>query len=152
MLSEENKNRLNDRVLYKKSPPSKRDEYTYWCKNWTFTVKRYGDGRVFMKDTYWTTESNCIEVTDDNIDEFVEVFNFDDVTEMKSDYRDEYEDGDTYCVAVDSGGIAYPKYFVKKDARRSKEKLIKKYEDEIKSLENRLEYKRESLARLKNDC
>jgi hypothetical protein len=149
MLSEENKKRLNSRVLYRKDPPRPMGEYTYWCKNWTFTVKEHRDGRVFMADTYWSSDSHNIEVTDDNIDEFTEVFNFDDVIEMRSDYRDEYEDEDTYCVSVDSGGMSYPKIFRKKGANRSQNKLIEKYEDEIKRLESSLEYKMESLARVK---
>ena len=64
----------------------------------------------------------------------------------------EYDEDDYWHVAVDSGGMyCGGKYFVKKGATKSKEKVLERIEGEIRSLERQIESKKAEYQRVKND-
>lgn len=157
MLSEENYNKLNENFLYKKAPKRDPNEMyigcipiSYWCKNWTFKVKKY-NGKALMYDTYWSTQKNYIEVTDNNINDFKVIFDITKVKQTLKEIVDEYNKEDIFCVAIDSGGISYPKYFVRKEAKKSKELQIEKKKEEIRKLKYKLENIERELNELINN-
>jgi len=154
MLSKENYNKLNENILYKLEPKRNPEEsyigcipMSYWCRNWTFRVQK-GNDRAIMCDTYWTTQGNYIEVTDKNISEFEVILDMNKVKMISKESSDEYDTEDVFCVAIDSGGITYPKYFVKKNANKSRAKQIEKKEEEIRKLKHKLEWAERELKEL----
>jgi hypothetical protein len=146
VLSENNKNAIIKTGLYSHKPDVKYRgtlyaDNLYWCMNWTFKPSFYQDGRVFMVDTYFNDKS--IELTDENIGEFTLIFDFNEVQQESS--PEEYNEDDIYHVAIDSGGMyCGGKYFRRKNAKRSKEKLIDICKSKLKSAEYDVKkYKRE---------
>lgn len=153
-LSKENYDKLNENLLYKLEPKRNTEEsyigcipMSYWCRNWTFRVQK-GNDHAIMCDTYWTTQGNYIEVTDQNISEFEVIFDMNEVKMISKESSDEYDTEDVFCVAIDSGGITYPKYFVKKNANKSRAKQIEKKEEEIRKLKHKLEWAERELKEL----
>lgn len=154
MLSKENYDKLNTNFLYKREPTWKDNHTnTYWCKNWTFRVQKLKDGRAIMLDTYFNSwDSHRIEVTDQNINEFEVVFDFNEVKRIRDYEADEYDKCDKFRVATDSGGYSCGNlYWVKKDAQKSKNLLIEKTQSEINSLKRELEWKERQLKELKEE-
>jgi hypothetical protein len=144
-LSKSNYEKLDENLLYSTQPSDVADKYIYWCKNWTFKVHKLDSGIAYMIDTYYDSwDSHKIKVTDDNIDQFEVVFDFRDVRRIRDSEQAEYNEEDLYCAATDSGGYnCGGLYWVKRNAKKSKTKLIEKTGLEIESLR----YKLSSLER-----
>ena len=156
MLSKENVNKLIMTGLYKHEPDRRYRSSLYWnsmyhCFNWTFKVRHYEeDDEWYMVDTYFNDK--LIELTDDNFDEFEFLFDFNEVEKHSGRHIYEYDESDWWHVAVDSGGMfCGGKYFIKKGAVKIKDRVIERLENEIKSLESDIRYKKETLERVKND-
>jgi len=148
MLSKENYDRLDTNNLYKKEPDD-RDAYTYHCKNWTFRVyKNDDDNMAYMLDTYFNSwDSHKIKVTDENIDEFKIVFDFRKVEQ--TNYPEEYENKDIYCVATNSGGHSCGGlHWVNKGAKKSKQKLINQAQEKVESAKSDLAWAEKELQQL----
>ena len=149
-------NVINMNGLYKSEPFDIRGNDPYWCKNWTFKVKEI-HGTLYMVDTYFN--DRYIEVTNDNVNNFKFVFDFNEVKEINESEYEKYNDEDRFMVAIGSGGIQYgTKYFVKNNAEYSKDKLIEIVKYEIKELESEIKYnksylqvKKEELSKLISD-
>lgn len=143
--------------LYKCQPNRKYRGQLYWdnmfhCCNWTFTINEYSNGKIYMRDTYWSSGSDgvVIELTDDNFKEFELIFDFNDVKSHSGNNIRDYEECDWWHVAVDSGGMSCGgKYFVKKDALKNKENVLRRLEYEIESLERSLQYKKQNYENVK---
>ena len=152
MLSQENIYKLCFTGIYKSSPEALNytGSYPWHCRNWTFRVQRdgYSDGYV-MVDTYWSTSPNCISLTDENFDKFKFLFDLNDVEEYKGSHIDDYANEDCWkVVPMDSGGIRFPKKFIKKGSKPVKEKVVARLNDEMRDLERRLNWKREDLRKV----
>lgn len=156
MLSKENVEKIVKSGLYKHKPDRKYRSSLYWdnlyhCFNWTFKVShRESDDTWYMVDTYFGDK--YIELTDENFDEFEFLFDFNEVDKHSGKNIWEYDEDDYWHVAVDSGGMyCGGKYFVKKGAIKSKEKVLERIEGEIRSLERQIESKKADYARVQND-
>ncbi len=153
-LSKENYDKLNENYLYQREPIRKSESWSasnvYHCKNWTFKIRKYDDGRAFMLDTYFNSwDSHNIQVTDENIDDFNIVFDFRDVKRIKDSEYNEYNDEDLFRVATNSGGWSCGGlYWIKKEAKKSRQLLIDKKKDEIQYLKHKLEWAEDELKRL----
>lgn len=155
MLSRENLEKINFNGLYRHEPDKRysRHEDLYWCQNWTFTLQKYKD-KVYMRDTYWSSGDGLnIEVTDNNINEFELLFDFTDVKQVKVNNITEYgeENKDWFIVAVDSGGISYPKQFIRKNAQRDKQKVINRKKREIDDIKRKIDDTKRFIEMLEND-
>lgn len=155
MLSKENEDKIIVSGLYKHKPDMALrgrlySDDLYHCCNWTFRPQQRRDGSWYMADTYWSCgDESSIELTDKNFNEFELIFDFNNVT--STNYPEEYDNADTYWVAIDSGGMyCGGKHFVKKDAKKSKEKLISRCKDEISSCEYNLKNLKRELSELEN--
>jgi hypothetical protein len=150
MLSRENFDKLNENFLYKNEPkPYNRDKF--WCRNWTFKVDKYSDGRAYMLDTYYGDWDSAIEVTDENLNDFEFVFDFREVKQLRDSEVDEYDRDSLFYVATDSGGYNCGGcYWTKKDIKKSKQLLIDKKKNEIESLKSKLKWAEQDLIRLQN--
>ena len=147
MLSQENRDKLIITGLYKCEPDRGIHSWyddPYWCFNWTFKVKYYErSDEYYMIDTYFRDKST--KLTDDNIDKFTLIFDFNDVKPHSGTHIYEYDESDVYHVAIDSGGMyCGGKYFIKKDAVKIKQKILDRIQSEINS-------KKWELERLEND-
>lgn len=148
MLSQENIDKLNMNGLYHCDPvlswlPSYKRDNPFWCKNWTFTPKKSRSGKYFMYDTYWVTGDNYpVELTDENFDRFEFMFDLGDIRFVNS-YEDwlEYPDEDKWRVALDSGGIRYAKYVVRRGAKKIKERVVERMKRDINYLKQDLAHK-----------
>ena len=156
MLSQENVNKLVMTGLYKHEPDKRYRGSLYWdnmyhCFNWTFKISHNEKtDKWYMVDTYFNDKS--IELTDDNFDEFDFLFDFNEVERHSGENIYEYDESDWWHVAIDSGGMyCCGKYFVKKGAIKSKEKVLKRIANEINRLERELERKREDYKRVENN-
>jgi len=156
MLSAKNINKLCMSGLYCCKPmldilPVYKRDNPFWCRNWTFTVKVSKSGKYVMVDTYYGKD--CIELTDENFDEFTLIFDLRDVEEYHgsdSSFYD-YPDEDRWVVAVDSGRMTMKKRFIKRDSMPEKEKVINRICNEIDVLRDRLENKEAMLQKIMND-
>jgi len=100
-----------------------------------------------MVDTYFNNKSILLD--DDNFDGFQFIFDFNEVVEIKN--PDESNEEEVFHVAIDSGGMyCGGKWFVKKGATVSKEKLINRCKDKIESAERRLENLKSDLVEFEN--
>ncbi len=156
MLSKENVEKIVKTGLYKHEPDRRYRSSLHWdnmyhCFNWTFKVShRESDDTWYMVDTYFGDK--YIELTDENFDEFEFLFDFNEVEKHTGKNIWEYDENDYWHVAVDSGGMyCGGKYFVKKGAIKSKEKVLERIEGEIRSLERQIESKKADYARVQND-
>lgn len=156
MLSKENVEKIVKTGLYKHEPDKKYRSSLYWdnmyhCFNWTFKVKHNENKDIwYMVDTYFNDK--YIELTDENFNEFEFLFDFNEVDKHSGKNIWEYDDDDYWHVAVDSGGMyCGGKYFVKKGATKSKEKVLERIEGEIRSLERQIESKKADYQRVQND-
>lgn len=151
MLSQENIDKLHMNGIYRCEPvlswlPSYKREDPYWCRNWTFRVRK--SNKYYMYDTYWSTgDEYPIELTDENFDKFEYLFDLDDVRYINS-YENwlEYPDEDKWKVGLDSGGIRYPKYVVRRDAKKVKERVVERMQCDIEYLKSDLAQKERLLA------
>lgn len=157
MLSENKRNNLCMTGIYTHAPEVKYRanmfrNNLYHCCNWTFTVQQWNDGRIFMKDTYWSDDSSLlIELTDGNIDEFTFLFDCNDVMSHSGHNIYDYGESDWWHIAIDSGGMyCGGKYFLKKGAVKNREKVLKRLEEEILSVERDLEHKKQNYEAVKS--
>lgn len=156
MLSKENVEKIVKTGLYKHEPDKKYRSSLYWDDmyhyfNWTFKVKHNERNDTwYMVDTYFNDK--YIELTDENFDEFEFLFDFNEVEKHTGKNIWEYDENAYWHVAVDSGGMyCGGKYFVKKGATKSKEKVLERIEGEIRSLERQIESKKADYQRVQND-
>lgn len=146
MLSQKNIDKLHMNGIYRCNPvlewlPSYKRDNPYWCKNWTFKVYNSGN-KYYMYDTYWSTgDEHPIKLTDGNFDKFEFLFDLDDIRYI-ADYKNwlEYPDDCKWCVPLDSGGNTHPKYVVRRDASRIRERVIKRMQDEIDLLKQEVAF------------
>ena len=138
MLSKEKEDLINKAGLYKHKPEEKYrgklySNDLYHCCNWTFKPFQCKDGSWVMMDTYWNglSDSVCIKLNDDNFNEFEFVFDFREVEQTNC--PEEYDNEDLFChIATNSGGYNCGHLdWIKKDAKKSKAKLIQKAQKEI---------------------
>ncbi|MBE9894832.1 hypothetical protein G8C15_05705 [Enterococcus casseliflavus] len=144
MLSAENRAKIIEYGIYAREI----DERTrrggssdpYWCTNWTF-IPRFSEKGITLIDSYYQSYQDSISyiLDDENINDFTLILNFNDVREVDQTTYQEYLNDDRFCVACDSGGRRYPKYFVKKMASPNKERQLYQVDSEIESLEYQLE-------------
>ena len=152
MLSQENIEKLNENILYKCQPNVKYRgklfaDSLYHCCNWTFRLVKNREGDYFMRDTFWNSgDSVYIHLTDDNIAEFETIFDTTKVKSIKEHETDLYTNH--YRVAIDSGGVSYPKYFVDADAKKDKDLIINKIEEEINEYARKIKYLEEDKKRI----
>ena len=156
MLSKANAEKLVKTGLYKHEPDKRYRSSLYWddmyhCFNWTFKVSYYErDDKWYMVDTYFGDK--YIELTDENFDEFEFLFDFNEVDKHSGKNIWEYDEKDYWHVPVDSGGMyCGGKYFLRKGAQKSKEKVLERIQNEIEELELQLKYKKADYDRVKND-
>ena len=155
-LSKENISKLCLTGVYRCDPiesglgKGESSEYLYWCRNWIFRVQENRDNTYTMVDTYWGSGEHCFDLTDENFDKFKFLF---DLTEVKKVSRTEfydYNEDDRWFVAMDSSGWQYSDdYYVKKDAKKNKEKLLSRLNDELAYLRWQVEDKEREIARIK---
>lgn len=138
MLSDVNRKKIVSNGLYQRKIDWSRviGSDPFWCTNWTF-VPIFNETRILMMDSYYKSYQDSIvyDLTDDNIDDFELIFNFDEVEEVIESIYDNYLENDRYCVACDSGGRRYPKFFIKKETLPNKQKELDNIDFKIKSLE-----------------
>ena len=150
-----NLNSIDMHCLYRHEPDIKysgHKDNLFWCQNWTFKPFEC-NGKIYMRDTYWSSgDGMTIEVTEDNIDEFEVVFNWNDVDEAES-YKNIEEFGeqgkDWFIVSVDSGGMYHPRIFIRKGAKRNKDMVISRKLNEIKRLKREIVDIEDYIERLK---
>lgn len=154
MLSEENRLKLQMTGVYKHTPDVKLrgslySERLYHCCNWTFKPREHGDGSIYMIDTYWSSGGFYIELTDENFDEFEFIVDLNDIklfTEESNKLGD-YAQSDIYGLALDSSGVP-GRLYIRKDAHKIKENVIKRLEEEIESAKDVLACKQANLKRV----
>ena len=143
MLSQENRDKLILSGLYKTEPNKKLKSWydsssPFHCFNWTFKIQ-YNEklDKYSMVDTYFNDK--YIEITDENINLFELIFDFNDVVSHSGTHIWDYEEEDTYHVAIDSGGMyCGGKYFIKKGATKNKEKVLRRLKEEIDFAKDRV--------------
>lgn len=154
MLSKHNIEKLIFNGLYTCKPDVKYrgklfENNLYHCCNWTFDVIQNLEGHYFMRDTYWGSgDSLHIPLTDENFDEFSVIFERDKVKSIRKEEVNHYDD--FYCVAIDSGGRSYAKYFVDINATKSQNLIIDEINDRIRSLEWELKSLKEKKTNIEN--
>lgn len=109
----------------------------YSCMNWTFRPMKNSDGTTSMVDTYG---AKCIVLTEDNIGMFEFIFDFTKVTLLPKGVKNIYEYGkegvDWWTVLT---GKKEWNSFIKSDAQRDINKVIRRYKDEIQSHKSSIE-------------
>ena len=123
----------------------------YHCINWTFKVmKDENSDDYYMCDTYWSGwEGLRVKLDDKNIDKFELLFDMNDVHKVSpTDFYD-YDECDRWHTALDSAGYQYSKYFfVRNGAKKNKEILLARLNDELDDLERRVEMKKKEIKQV----
>lgn len=119
----------------------------YHCRNWTF-ICRFDCGFYYMTDTYF--KEKTVVVTPENEQAFKALFrpvDYDCVTKHKFEQYD--ESNRIGPVAIDSGGIRFPKYYVKHGAPISKAAKIDQLQKELDAVNARRDFIISELSRAK---
>ena len=154
-LSKENVNKLCMTGVYRCDPiasglgKGESRESLYWCRNWIFRVQKNSDNTYSMVDTYWSSGSESFVLTDENFGKFKFLFDLNEVKRVSSTDFYDYNEDDRWFVAMDSAGWQYSKwYYVRKDAKKNKDLLLSRLNDELASLKWRVEDKEREIARI----
>ena len=156
MLSKENINKLCMTGVYECEPvlswiESWRRDEPYHCINWTFKITVDEDcNKYYMRDTYWSTgDGFSIELTDENFDKFTLLFDMNDVCKVSPPDFYDYNEEDRWHIALDSGGYRFSNYYyVRKDAKKNKEILLKRLQHELESLKNQVRRKEDEIKKV----
>lgn len=153
-LSKENISKLCMTGVYRCDPiasglgKNESREYLYWACNWVFTVRKSDDDYI-MVDTYWSSDSKCFVLTDENFDKFKFLFDMNEVRKVSQEAFFDYNEDDRWFVAMDSGGWQFSKgYYVRKDAKKNKDLLLARLSGELASLKRQAEFVEREIARL----
>lgn len=147
MLSQKNIDKLNMNGIYSCEPvlswlPSYKRDNPYWCRNWTFRVRKYKD-EYYMYDTYWSTGDDYpVKLTDDNFNKFKYLFDYNDVKRVTYKNWVEYPESDRWVVGLDSAGMDH---WVRKNVKKKKEAVIERMKYDIDTLESDLKFKKKLL-------
>ena len=160
-LSKENEEKLRPNGLYRCEPvldwiASYKRDTPYHCMNWTFRpvmrTDKDGNTEWYMEDTYWSCGGGLtVKLTDENFDKFEFVFCFDEVSCVKASVFYDYDEEDRFDVAVDSGGLVYKGYFVKKGSKPNKNLQIERLQRELDMLRSKASYLEGEIKRLKEE-
>lgn len=156
MLSQKNIDKLCMTGLYRHEPDVKYrgliyENQLFHCCNWVFEVKyNKHEGKYQMVDNFWIDGSGLrIDLTDDNINEFELIFDKEEVTTDYGNNIWDYDESDRFYVAIGSGGAQFcNKWFIKKDAKKNKDKVVNRLNNEIESLESELLRKKQILEKV----
>jgi len=156
MLSQANIDKLCMTGIYECKPvlswiESWRRNDPYHCINWTFKIAAYEDhNKYYMHDTYWSGGSGLsIELTDDNFDKFKLLFDMNDVRKVSPPDFYDYNEEDRWHVALDSAGYQFSRhYYVRKDAKKNKEFLLERLQNELKSLKDQVRWKEDEIKKV----
>lgn len=156
MLSQSNIDKLNMNGLYSLPPDEKyrgslHRSDLYHCCNWTFKPRIDREGNYRMVDSYWSFMQDSLQImlTDENFDQFSFIFDLDEVIQLKESQTSKYDK--VYHVATDSGGLRYAKYYIDKNAKKSKSLILKELERKIDECERELNYMKETRIKVIND-
>lgn len=164
-LSQENINIIlnngGERGVYKCEPFLDTSMGKYHCMNWCFTPHIYYKNKeqkevekIHMIDTYfddWDSRNNR-QLTDENFNDYVFVFNKDDVKRSSYDEIEKYDKADYYeHIALDSGGYSCSScVWLKKTAKPNIDLEIEVAKREVESAKRKLEWRERDLERLIN--
>lgn len=124
-----------------------------WCKNGTFIVRLNDGAYPQIADTYWGNEWHL--AMEEDVANFEEVLKFDDYTRVNG-YASikEYNEED-YIQAhfsQSSGRVGgNPDYFIRKGAKKNKNKQIAVIKDQIGFYERRIESLKKELETLQKE-
>ena len=132
--------KLNDvyKFRYHEEVRNKKVFDPYWCFDGQLIVKENKNG-LYLEDTYWSGDSRKFtleEALQDGILTFV--CNLDDVIECREYNLQYYEDEDTFNLSYQSG--CYKKYCVRKNAKRSPEKMKSVLNEKIEESERKIKW------------
>ena len=142
--------KLNDvyRFRYNEDWIKKNDPY--WCFDGQLIVKQRQNGKLYLEDTYWWGGGESKTFT---LEQALEkgtltfVCNLDDVKEIKEYYTQYYSDDDIFDLSYQHG--CYKRFYIKKDAKHSPEKMKTVLEEKIAEEEHKIEWATNSLKRYK---
>lgn len=149
--------KLNDvyRFRYNEFELERSSRDLNWCFDGQLVVKK-GNNGLYLEDTYWTSDNRCFtleEALRKGVLEFV--CNLDDVEECKEDPYNYYDDEDIFNLSYQHG--CYKKIMVRKDAKKSKEKMkevleykIAEAERQLKSVQYDIDIHKNKLKELEN--
>lgn len=159
MISKKNAEQINFFGIYRSDPmPEILSAYLrnnpYHCRNWTFRPVKSEDPEtgilcVKMVDTYFG--NSAIELTDANFNRFELLFDMREYWDAGTHRPDDYDPKDYIRAAVGSGGISNAHYFIRKNAKRSREAMIRKCCREISDHYRSLDLNKADLQRLTSD-
>lgn len=117
----------------------------FHCMNWTFRPREFR-GKLYMVDTYWSTDSFSIEVDEDNINDFKLVAIKDDITSVNPSNLKYYNSEHIIWLALNSSGESRP--YILKSTKMSAEIGVKVLRSEIESLYSEIEYKKSLISKI----
>ena len=102
----------------------------YHCFDGQLVVKEREGGELYLEDTYWTTQNKCFTLKEAlEVGKLTFICNLDEVETVHKMQFVYYEDKDTFDLSTQHGYSK--KYAIKKDAKRSKTKMLKVVNDKI---------------------
>lgn len=105
-----------------------------WCFDGQLIVKER-NGKLYLEDTYWNSGENKTFTLEETLEKGTLTFicNLDDVVECRECDTQYYADEDVFDLSYQH--YCYEKYYIKKDAKRSAEKMKYVLNDKIAKLE-----------------
>lgn len=133
--------KLNDvyRFRYYEEVRSKKAFDPYWCFDGKLIVKENKDG-LYLEDIYWNSGENRRFTLEKALKQGTLTFicSLDDVEECREYDIQYYEDEDIFDLSYQHG--CYKKYCIKKDAKRSMEKMKNVLNEKIKDSECKIKW------------
>lgn len=148
--------RVNDVFNFRYKPDEAKKRFEpYHCFDGTLVVKKCGEDKLYLVDTYWSIGDSRIFTPDEALEKGELTFlcnleEMDDIKEMETLY---YDDADIVKMHIHAGYRS--RFLIKKGVQRSQAKMLQsikqKIEDEhskIRSAENSLKWHNEPLKKI----
>lgn len=123
---------------------------TYWAVSRFCICKQRTNGEFYLEDTFGSYENRIFEI--DQIDDKIELEylgNFDDLIQIDEHNTIYYDDSD--IVDITHGNSFRKEIYLKKDAKKSLNKVIRIMTSNIETLTRKIESAKYSLDKWKND-
>ena len=148
--------RENDVFNFRWKPDEAKKRFEpYHCFDGTLVVKKYGEDKLYLVDTYWSGGDSKTFTPDEAIKkgELTFLCNLDEMVDIKDWETAYYDDADIVKMHIHAGYRS--RFLIKKGTQRSQAKMLQsikqKIQDEhskIRSAENSLKWHKETLKKI----
>ena len=110
----------------------------YWCFDGQLITKKDRDGKLYLADTYWSSDNKTFELKEINKQGTLKfICNLNEIKEIEEWERDYYADDDIFDLSYQHH--CYKAFYIKKNAEKSQAKMLEVLKGKMKEEKFKLE-------------